>query len=100
VWGDTHYRGGLSAETAARYGIRVAGVSELAGHTGFVPLPRRGVVERFVGWLLRGRRLVRDDERDPAYSEAWIPVAAMHQLLKHLAPDPSRPVPYQRRDAA
>ena len=100
LWGDSHYGEELSEEMAAAYGIQVEVVSKPAGQTGFAPLPHRWVVERFFGWLTRCRRLVRDYERDPAYSEAWIYLAATHRLLKHLAPDPDLPVPYKRREAA
>ena len=100
IWGDSHYGGELSAETEAAYGIRIAVVSKPAEPTGFVPLPRRWVVERFFGWLMHCRRLVRDYERDPAYSEAWIQLASIHRVLKLLAPDPTRSVPYQRVAAA
>jgi len=75
-------------------------VSKPEEPAGFVVLPRRWVVERFLGWLAHGRRLARDYEREPAYSEAWGYPAETHRLLKHLAPDPSLPVPYQRREAA
>jgi transposase len=100
VWGDHHYGGDLGAEIEAVLGIVVVVVPKLAEQTGFVPLPRRWVVERFFGWLAPCRRLARDYEREPAYSEAWVDVAEIHRLLKHLAPDPTRPVPYQRREAA
>ena len=100
IWGDSHYGGELSAETEAAYGIVVTVVSKPEGQAGFVPLPRRWVVERFFGWLTHCRRLVRDYERNPAYSEAWVHLAAVHRMLKLLAPDTSLPVPYQRREAA
>lgn len=100
IWGDSHYGGELSAETAAMYGIVVSVVSKPQGPPGFVPVARRWVVERFFGWLTHCRRLVRDYERDPAYSEAWIHWASIHRMLKHLAPDTSQPVPYQRRQVA
>jgi putative transposase len=100
IWGDSHYGGELSAETEAAHGIRVTVVSKPAGQTGFVPLPRRWVVERFFGWITHCRRLVRDYERNPAYSEAWVQLASVHRMLKYLAPDTSLPVPYQRREAA
>jgi transposase len=100
IWGDSHYGGELSAETETAYGIVVTVVSKPEGQAGFVPLPRRWVVERFFGWLTHCRRLVRDYERNPAYSEAWVQLAAVHRMLKHLAPDTSLPVPYQRRQAA
>lgn len=100
LWGDSHYGGELSAETEAAHGIVVTVVSKPEGQTGFVPLPRRWVVERFFGWLTHCRRLVRDYERTPAYSEAWVHLASLHRMVKHLVPDPSLPTPYQRRDAA
>ena len=100
LWGDSHYGGELSAEMEAAYGIVVIVVSKPAGQTGFVPLPRRWVVERFFGWLTHCRRLVRDYERNPAYSEAWIHLASVHRMLKHLVPDPSLPGPYQHREVA
>ena len=100
LWGDRHYGGELSAELEAVYGIRVEVVSKPEGQEGFIPLPRRWVVERFFGWLTHCRRLVRDYERNPAYSEAWIHLASLHRMLKLLAPDASQPVPYQRRAAA
>ncbi|MCA1695317.1 MAG: transposase [Actinobacteria bacterium] len=43
-------------------------------------MPRRWVVERTFGWLMRYRRLVRDYERRPAHHEAmvlWATVAIM-----------------------
>jgi hypothetical protein len=54
----------------------------------------------FLGWLTHCRRLARDYEREPTYSEAWVYLAETHRLLKHLAPDDSLPVPDQRREVA
>jgi transposase len=100
IWGDSHYGGDLSAETEAAFGIVIAVVSKLPVQKGFVIQPRRWVVERRFGWLTRCRRLARDYERVPTYSEAWMYLAETHRLLKHLAPDPTLPVPYQRREPA
>jgi transposase len=100
IWGDSHYGGDRSAETEAAFGIVIAVVSKPAVQEGFVVQPRRWVVERSFGWLTHCRRLARDYEREPTYSEAWIFLAETHRLLKHLAPDTSLPVPYQRREAA
>ena len=100
LWGDKHYGGAFAAEVQAAYGIVVVVVAKSAEQAGFVPLPRRWVVERFFGWLTHCRRLARDYEREPTYSEAWVYLAETHRLLKHLAPDTSLPVPYQRREAA
>jgi transposase len=100
IWGDSHYGGDLSAETEAAFGIAMAVVGKAEAQKGFVVQPRRWVVERSFGWLSHCRRLARDYEREPAYSEAWVYVAEAHRLLKHLAPDPSLHKPYQRRVAA
>ena len=100
IWGDSHYGGDLSAETEAAFGIVIAVVNKAPEHEGFVVQPRRWVVERSLAWLTRCRRLARDYERNPAYSEAWIYLAESHRLLKHLVPDTALPVPYQRREVA
>lgn len=100
LWGDSHYGGALPAEVHSDYGIVLEVVKKPNGQAGFVPLPKRWIVERTLAWFSHCRRLARDYERNPAYSEAWLYVAAIHRMLKHLAPDPSIPVPYQRRDAA
>jgi transposase len=99
IWGDSHYGGDLKAEAQEDYGIDITVVSRAADVEGFVPLPKRWIVERTLSWLTHCRRLARDYERDPAYSEAWIHVASIHRLLKHLAPDLTVPVPYRRKAA-
>ncbi len=43
--------------------------------TGFEVIPRRWVVERTFGWMIRRRRLVRDYEKRLDVSEAMIHVA-------------------------
>jgi transposase len=100
IGGDSHYGGDLGVELQATWGIVMAVVSKPEGQVGFVVLPRRWVVERSRGWLTHCRRLARDYEREPAYSEAWVYLAETQRLLKHLAPDTSLPVPYKRRQAA
>lgn len=42
---------------------------------GFRVLPRRRVVERTFGWMMRWRRLVRDDEQCIDVSEAMTHIA-------------------------
>ena len=100
LWGDSHYGGTLPDDAQSQYEIDVEGVRKPADQEGFVPLPKRWIVERTLAWLTRCRRLTRDYEPDTAYSEAWVPLASIHRLLKHLAPDPPRPTPYQRKAAA
>ena len=100
IWGDSHYGGELRDEVRAQYGLTLQPVPKPAGQKGFVLLPRRWVVERTFGWLMRCRRLIRDYERDPAYSEAWVHLAMIHRSLKYLDPAQSCPRPYQQRPAA
>ena len=40
------------------------------------------------------------DLSGPPYSEAWLYIASIHRMLKHLSPDPAIATPYQRRAAA
>jgi transposase len=53
--------------------------------SGFTVLPRRWVVERTFGWLMRHRRLVRDYERTEASAESWIHLALIRIQLRRLA---------------
>lgn len=52
---------------------------------GFVPLPRRWVVERTFGWFYWCRRLSRDYECSTQSAEAWIYLASIRLLLRRLA---------------
>jgi putative transposase len=52
---------------------------------GFKVLPRRWVVERTFGWMIRWRRLVRDFEQRLDVSEAMIHVAMGSLLLRRIA---------------
>lgn len=53
--------------------------------TGFEVIPRRWVVERTFGWMIRWRRLVRDYEKRLDVSEAMIHVAMGALLLRRVA---------------
>lgn len=53
--------------------------------SGFQVLPRRRVVERTFGWMIRWRRLVRDDEKRIDVSRAMIFVAMGGNLLRRNA---------------
>ena len=55
------------------------------GQKGFEVLPRRWVVERTFGWMIRWRRLVRDYERRIDVSTAMILVARGGNLLRRNA---------------
>ena len=55
------------------------------GQKGFEVLPRRWVVERTFGWMIRWRRLVRDHERRINLSTAMIHVAMGGVLIRRNA---------------
>lgn len=55
------------------------------GVKGFAVLPRRWVVERTFGWMIRWRRLVQDYERRIDVSTAMIHVAMRGILIRRNA---------------
>lgn len=95
VWADGGYAGRLLAWASSTLRLAVTVVKRSDDTTGFVVLPRRWVVERTFGWLLRHRRLVRDYERRPDHHEAmvlWATVSIMtRQLTRQLADEPPPP---------
>jgi putative transposase len=87
LWVD----GGYSGETFAQWvkGIRSSLEVEVVKRSddlrGFRVLPRRWIVERTFGWLMRHRRLVRDYETSEQSAEAWIYIAMIRIQLRRLA---------------
>jgi transposase len=60
-------------------------VRRIGQDLGFKVLPRRWVVERTSGWMMRWRRLIRDYESRIDVSEAMIHVALGSPLLRRIA---------------
>jgi putative transposase len=60
-------------------------VRRIDSEAGFKVLPRRWVVERTFGWMMRWRRLVRDYEKRLDVSEAMIHVAMGGLLLRRIS---------------
>lgn len=93
VWADGGYAGRLIRWAKSALHLTVTVIKRSDDTTGFVVLPRRWVVERTFGWLLRHRRLVRDYERRPEHHEAmvlWATVSIMtRQLTRDLAGEPA-----------
>ena len=89
VWADAGYANQIDASlvTWARTAIGV--VLEIVKRSddvkGFQVLPRRWVVERTFGWLIRNRRLSRDYERLTGNSEAMIKIAMIRLMAIRLA---------------
>lgn len=59
-------------------------VSRPAGAIGFVPIPKRWVVERAFGWLAQHRRHARDYERTYESSEAQVYISHVRIMLNRL----------------
>jgi putative transposase len=88
VYGDTKYHNyelyaWLSTHRRP-YGIYI--VRRPDAQDGFEPLPKRWVVERTFAWLGRYRRLSKDYEHTTASSEAMVHIAAIHHVLRRVAP--------------
>jgi transposase len=92
IFADGGYAGKLEGfvnEAGKRFG-HVAGLALLiikrsATASGFELLPKRWVVERTFGWLVKSRRLVRDHERNPRHHEAFVYIAMIGYSARHLA---------------
>jgi transposase len=87
LWVDGGYSGENFAEWVRAHWPRleVEVVKRAATTSGFEVLPRRWIVERTFGWLMRHRRLVRDYERTAASAESWIHLAMIRIQLRRLA---------------
>jgi putative transposase len=101
VWGDNKYRNHelnrWLGEHRAHWNLEIK--SRPADAAGFVPVPKRWVVERTFAWLGRCRRNSRDYERRTESSESMLRISSIHLMLRRLAPPP-RVVPFHYRQAA
>jgi putative transposase len=99
VWADQDYTGDLAAWLRQQYGIDLEIVVKAADQVGFTVLPRRWVVERSIAWYGRSRRLSKDYEHLPEYSETWVYLASIRFLLTRVCPGSQRERPYARKAA-
>jgi putative transposase len=67
------------------FGCKLKIVEKQEGQIGFQILPKRWVVERTFGWLIRQRRLARDYERLPETSESFIYIAMIRLMVRRVA---------------
>jgi transposase len=97
VWADGGYAGRLVNWAKSVLTLTVQIIKRNDDTSGFTVLPRRWVVERTFGWMLRYRRLVRDYERRPDHHEAmvlWASVTIMTRKLQRVTS--SEPPPHPR----
>ena len=64
--------------------VHTADIQDRDGARGFVPLPRRWVVERTFAWLGRCRRLAKDFEASIESAVAWVFVAHIRRMTRRL----------------
>jgi putative transposase len=85
IWADGGYRGALITWVEEVFGWKLEIVEKQEGQIGFQILPKRWVVERTFGWLIRQRRLARDYERLPETSESFIYIAMIRLMVRRVA---------------
>jgi transposase len=86
VFADGGYAGPKlrdALKALGRWTVQIIKRSDTA--EGFEVLPRRWVVERTFAWLNRCRRLSKDWEKSIASAEAWILIAHIRRVTRHLA---------------
>jgi len=87
IWADGGYAGKLVdwvGSLRKRRKIRLEIVPRLGGNR-FVVLPKRWIVERTWGWLMKWRRLRCDYEQRTDHSEAFIYIAMIGLMTRRLA---------------
>jgi transposase len=87
LWVDSGYAGPNFADWVQnlRPKLEVTVVKRTDNLSGFKVLPRRWVVERTFGWLMRHRRLVRDYETSESSAEAWVYITMIRIQIRRLA---------------
>jgi transposase len=88
VWADGGYANAVDTSlidyARDQLGLELEIVRRAEGVRGFQVLPRRWVVERTFGQLVRSRRLARDYERKTEHAEAMIKVAMIRLMAARL----------------
>lgn len=89
VWADAGYANKIDKSLLRwayeKFKLVVQIVRRSDGVKGFQVLPRRWVVERTFGWLVRNRRLARDYERLTDNSETMVKIAMIRLMATRLA---------------
>jgi transposase len=88
IWADGGYSGKLVDEVAAlprHRTVELEIVKRSDSLKGFTVLPKRWIVERTFGWLVRNRRLVRDYEVLPQHSVALIQISMIKLMLARIS---------------
>lgn len=85
VWADGGYLGSLVAWTKEVCGWKLEIIKRSDDATGFQVVPKRWVVERTFSWFMKCRRMSKDYEGKPLYSENMVYVTMIQLMSKRLA---------------
>jgi putative transposase len=86
IWQKRSHQSECAIERVAHAtSIVVEIVRKLPDQVGFAVLPRRWVVERFLAWINRNRRLAKDFEATVASATAFLYAASVMLLIRRLA---------------
>jgi len=85
VFADGGYAGKLVDWAKRKANLTLSIVKRPRASPRFEPLPRRWVIERTLGWLIKNRRLVRDFEQRTDVAETFIRIAATATMLRRIA---------------
>jgi transposase len=85
IFADGAYQGETTAEAVARTGRWRLEIVKRSDSVGFVPLPKRWIVERTFAWLGRCRRLAKDFENLAVNALAFLCLAMIRLMLRRLA---------------
>ena len=85
IFADGAYQGGTTAEAVAGTGRWRLEIVKRSDSTGFVPLPKRWIVERTFAWLGRCRRLAKGFEDLALNALAFLCLGMIRLVVRRLA---------------
>ena len=85
IFADGAYQGDATAAAVAGTGRWRLEIVRRGDGPGFVPLPKRWVVERTFAWLGRNRRLAEDFENLAVNALAFLRLGMIRLMLRRLA---------------
>jgi len=88
IFADGGYAGEKMALVVWRTGAWKLEIVKRSDASGFEVLPKRWIVERTFAWISRNRRLARDFERYATTVAAFVRLAMIRIMLRHLPQTP------------
>ncbi len=85
AFADGAHQGEATAKAVAKTGRWLLEIVRRGGNSGFVPLPKRWIVERTFAWLGRCRRLAKDFENLAVNALAFLCLGMIRLMLRRIA---------------